>query len=124
MKVKYARFVKTVNVLALKQKMWNSLESKCDIGKEIEEQKTFSGVLDELDGQLKVRYPLSYNRHEKICKQGPQLSNTTVPFCFICLLHLCNEKNLELEKVPGIGIEPRDQGNNLHGIASEIKIIQ
>jgi chromatin segregation and condensation protein Rec8/ScpA/Scc1 (kleisin family) len=30
-------------------------------------------------------------------KQREQIS---VPFCFICLLHLCNEKNLELSQQP------------------------
>ena len=30
----------------------------------------------------------------------PALSKVSVSFCFICLLHLCNEEELELTKVP------------------------
>jgi len=119
-KVKYARFVKTVNVLALKKTMWKAIEhkkskgnpEKQDIYKEDVEdvgaKNTFSNVLSSLDGKLK----------------GPQLSNTTVPFCFICLLHLCNENSLELEKVSShFGVEGSESSNSF-GMASDIKIVQ
>ncbi len=42
------------------------------------------------------------------CASGTKLSepamrDVSIPYCFICLLHLCNENGLELKQSEGLG---------------------
>eukprot|EP00466_Bigelowiella_natans_P004909 jgi/Bigna1/81095/fgenesh1_pg.77_\ len=151
--IKYAKFVKSVNVLALKKKIWASLDQEGKEEKEAKGEKkaapptapkeeghndgdgeveacapsqSFSGLLNNLKGKL----------------AGPHLAHTTVPFCFICVLHLCNEKNLELEEVVaaakqgGGDADDNDDADytkrgsskavseNLDGVVSDFKVVR
>ena len=141
-RIRYAKFVKSVNVLSLKKKIWGAIEDHpvstvgdtaedpagpsndgpsndgpSDDTKEEKKTKresksdskqTFKSVLEGLDGQLKT----------------PQLANTTVPFCFICLLHLCNENNLALEAITDAEKTSDDAqlSDNSGGVADNIGI--
>ncbi|KAJ1666386.1 hypothetical protein EV178_002342 [Coemansia sp. RSA 1646] len=97
--VNYARRAKRVNVKKLKDNIWREMASstrrKSAAPSEMETsdavsaaddvlldgKQTFSGVL----GSLRNVYP-----REK-------LNDLSISFCFICLLHLANERNLRIE---------------------------
>jgi len=66
----YATTAKKIDIKALKENLWDSITEAPD--QKVDFSKTITAV------------PLD---------QFPEVS---VPFCFICLLHLCNEKSLAL----------------------------
>ncbi len=83
-KISYAKTAKFVDVKKLKETLWLELE---------EERK-----------QLKTKDPIPF---ETVLEDLPSkvsseaLENISVPFCFICLLHLANEKELSLVQEKG-----------------------
>jgi condensin complex subunit 2 len=82
-KISYAKTAKFVDVKALKEDIWRELKEH-----EKEEDKRgqkFAAVLETLP--------------EKVPAEA--LSNVSVPFCFICLLHLANEKGLFIDQKKG-----------------------
>lgn len=81
--IKYATRAKQVDVRALKDHLWTEIETapKTDIN--------FSDVVSSLN-----------TSKPKANEKKPDFSEVSVPFCFICMLHLCNEQNLELEGTP------------------------
>mmetsp|Transcript_7724 Transcript_7724/g.14236 ORF Transcript_7724/g.14236 Transcript_7724/m.14236 type:complete len:341 (-) Transcript_7724:1192-2214(-) len=81
--IDYARRAKRVNVKKLKETMWHELEEH-----EIEK-----------DGEVGDQPKRHISFAESIKSVGPKVDdpNVTVPFYFICLLHLANENGLELE---------------------------
>lgn len=78
--VNYAKVDKRVDVKALKQNVWSELCDNDESIEEMKEEKSFQGVLDKLPEKLSANVA-----HE-----------ISVPYCFVCLLHLANEKNLVL----------------------------
>eukprot|EP01117_Protostelium_nocturnum_P014983 TRINITY_DN5760_c0_g1_i2.p1 TRINITY_DN5760_c0_g1~~TRINITY_DN5760_c0_g1_i2.p1 ORF type:complete len:720 (-),score=211.19 TRINITY_DN5760_c0_g1_i2:39-2117(-) len=76
-KVNYATSAKLVDIKALKDTLWQNLSDN-NPGSSREEglDVSFSGLLEELP----------FNKE----------SNVSVPFAFICLLHLANEKGFEI----------------------------
>lgn len=85
--VNYARTAKRVDVKRLKENLWASLEKQKDaetsaITELVEGTQRFTDVLR----RLRKRYS------EKTFK------DISVPFCFICLLHLANERNLTIAR--------------------------
>ncbi|KAJ2547228.1 hypothetical protein EV175_005305 [Coemansia sp. RSA 1933] len=94
--VNYARRAKRVNVKKLKDNIWREMANGArrkstasgdvDVASGnddvlIEGKQTFSGVL----GSLKNVY------------SREKLDDLSISFCFICLLHLANERNLRIE---------------------------
>ncbi|KAL7748116.1 hypothetical protein RI367_006472 [Sorochytrium milnesiophthora] len=96
--INYARTAKRVDVKRLKDNIWRQLSHalpapldktptpaddpiKADGDDDSKPVQTFTDVVNSLSGY----YP----------KQ--QFADISIPFCFICLLHLANEKNLEIE---------------------------
>ncbi|KAF0520509.1 condensin complex component Cnd2 [Gigaspora margarita] len=88
--IKYAKTAKRIDVKKLKENIWKtltdttenetySIDSTQEVAQEVEEQK-FTNVIE----NLKKIYP------EK------KMKDISVSFCFICLLHLANEKNLSI----------------------------
>lgn len=73
--VHYERTAKKLDVKLLKQGMWGNISEEAP---KSEDPLLFTNVLKDI--------PLSQE----------QASSVSVPFCFICLLHLANEKTLEL----------------------------
>jgi len=90
-KINYAKSAKVVDVKALKNSIWEDLcatnnvtKSKSAKGNNLtmEKPKSFQDIL--------------YNIPNLVSSET--LQNISVPYCFICLLHLANEKSLVLEQ--------------------------
>ena len=85
----FARVARAVDVKTLKASIWRGLATASNAAEQGDrrisavpnEPQTFQELLEEL--------PARIPRYEQ--------SNVSIPFCFISLLHLCNEKGLELE---------------------------
>ncbi|KAI9474192.1 MAG: condensin complex subunit 2/barren, partial [Benjaminiella poitrasii] len=77
--VNYARTAKRVDVKKLKDNLWKVLTTDGNEEK-VEGIQKFTDIVN----GLKTMYS------PKILK------DISVPFCFICLLHLANEKNLSI----------------------------
>ncbi|KAL9647402.1 hypothetical protein ABK040_006765 [Willaertia magna] len=78
--IKYATRAKQVDVRALKDHLWKDIKSN-------EEEKV---DFKDLVSNLNTSKP-------KEDERKPDFSEVSVPFCFICMLHICNEQGLELE---------------------------
>ncbi|KAK9465758.1 condensin complex subunit 2/barren [Lipomyces arxii] len=91
--VNYARVAKKVDVKRLKDNLWSSLDYEPTTTPSFEkarskqlaqdegEQKCFSDIVN----SLKKMYPVK------------AMADISTSFCFICLLHLANEKGLDIE---------------------------
>lgn len=82
----YARVAKRVDVAKLKSTLWNEFIENGSKGNQQQQTapvntKTFSNLINNLSK--------SY--------QSDALAEVSVPYCFICLLHLANEKNLDIQ---------------------------
>jgi len=86
--IHFAKFAKKVDVRQLKDGLWSVIKKGIPANKPHQENsqnsppkvKSFQSAIQEMT---------------KVLPSG-DLSNLSVSFCFICLLHLCNEKNLSL----------------------------
>ncbi len=76
----YARVAKRVDVAKLKSTLWNEFtqQQPSNVAKKT---NTFSSLIK----NLSKSYP------------SEALAEVSVPYCFICLLHLANENNLEIQ---------------------------
>jgi condensin complex subunit 2 len=89
--INYARAAKKVDVQVLKESIWNTIDAdaSCKAGKtkqsaaQEQSPKTFQSVMS------------GVSSHVPLAKKE-MMKDVSVPFCFICLLHLANEKNLVL----------------------------
>lgn len=86
----YARVAKRVDVAKLKSTLWNEFVQQPKPSKPNQDNsedqsgkstKTFSALIN----NLSKSYP------------NEALADVSVPYCFICLLHLANENNLEIQ---------------------------
>jgi hypothetical protein len=85
----FARVARAVDVKTLKASIWRGLKTKpspqsgrrASAPPEESQPQTFQELLEDL--------PQCIPRYEQ--------SNVSIPFCFISLLHLCNEQGLELQ---------------------------
>ena len=94
LRIAYAKTAKRVDVKKLKSSLWHHLSSSSassslDGGKGKGVEKSFQQTINELPQSIPPK----------------ELSDVSVPYCFICLLHLANEKGFE--------ILPSEQGNDL-----------
>ncbi|CAG8645366.1 7975_t:CDS:10, partial [Ambispora leptoticha] len=84
--VKYAKTAKRVDVKKLKDNIWKTLADSSDKttlakpGDQAIHEKKFTSIIE----NLKKIYP------------DRKMKDISVSFCFICLLHLANEKNLKI----------------------------
>ena len=88
LQLNYARVAKRVDVAKLKATLWNEFVEKTSASSKQQQQQpsqqrpnTFSNLIN----NLSKSYP------------SEALADVSVPYCFICLLHLANEKNLEIK---------------------------
>ena len=90
-KINYARAAKKVDVHLLKESIWETIEDK--------QQPLSDATNKSKRGDAAVQGFQSViggvNEHVPSEKKE-MLKDVSVPFCFICLLHLANEKNLVL----------------------------
>jgi len=85
-KLAFSRVAKRVDVHKLKEAIWEVIEqpsTKHAASMKSTGPKKFSGLLS---GLAESGYP----------KEG--LNDVSIPYCFICLLHLANENNLTINK--------------------------
>lgn len=93
--VNYAKAAKRVDVKKLKDNLWRSLT----LGSEHKE-----GEEDNVRGPQKFTDVV----HNLKRMYSPKtMRDISVPFCFICLLHLANEKDLSIE-----GLKSMDQDDD------------
>lgn len=94
--VHYERTAKKVDVKQLKHSIWQSIDQKSKAKPIV--QKEFGSptpTKDSADGNITFQ--------DTIVELAPRTSSqVTVPFYFICLLHLANENNLELHDVDNL----------------------
>ena len=96
--IAYAKRAKKVDVKKLKRRLWNHLQDTVAApGKEDDDMNDEDAMeADSEKDEEEKEQAASFT--ESIERLRPELaSNITVPFYFICLLHLANEKGLKLD---------------------------
>lgn len=123
-KIGYAKVARKVDVKRLKRDLWTELEQTFapDKNKDEEEENTNNDDKDEddavstastvsdpdpdlvdksndnvTDDRNDIMTTLSFQNTVHDMQTNQSQSNITLPFYFICILHLCNEKGLALE---------------------------
>ncbi|KAL0095617.1 barren [Phycomyces blakesleeanus] len=103
--VNYARTAKRVDVKKLKDNIWKALTkpskdisvSAPEIPDTLQEVRRFTDVVQDLKKMYTAK----------------TMKDISVPFCFICLLHLANEKNLTISgSKRGKGTQNQDSDND------------
>ncbi|KAI9296932.1 barren [Neoconidiobolus thromboides FSU 785] len=100
LKIDYARTAKRVDVKLLKDNIWKIINDEGPIDTK--------GILDKINEDKDeildtISKPINSLAFSKVVKDLPlaypkkKAKDLSVPFCFICLLHLANEHNLEIE---------------------------
>lgn len=128
--VNYARTAKRVDVKKLKDNLWKALtlakppldqQKQQDQAEEAEEKIYGVQKFTDIVNTLKKMY------------SPKAMRDISVPFCFICLLHLANEKDLSIMGVENnpqddddfvLGDEPQGDWMNNGAILNEVTIIQ
>mmetsp|Transcript_21962 Transcript_21962/g.43630 ORF Transcript_21962/g.43630 Transcript_21962/m.43630 type:complete len:856 (+) Transcript_21962:27-2594(+) len=97
--IKFARFAKKVNVRQLKDTLWDKLNDESTIDNtSTHTNKKEQDKAKEVQVEGKENESEETHSFQQALTALPQ--KQSVAFCFICLLHLCNEKGLRLEKKP------------------------
>jgi len=103
-KVNYATVAKRINVKALKDTIWDLLcnnDNNSSAGED-KENIPMNDLQEEKEKSNKISSIKSF-KNDIVEALPSALSNSSfksevsVPFCFICLLHLANEKGLEIK---------------------------
>ena len=97
--VGYATVAKKVDVKRLKQDLWIEIDSRIDDGNN--EQSTDMGKMSSegtpLQTPSKSNLHLSFYDTVQDMEHNKKQADVSLPFYFICMLHLANEKGLRLE---------------------------
>lgn len=90
----FARKAKRVDVKALKENLWSNLAPD---GKK-SSSTTFTSTFTEFTRlcQMILTFILEGVMSKVPVASDAKFADVSVPYCFICLLHLCNEKSLKL----------------------------
>lgn len=96
LRIAYAKTAKRVDVKKLKSSLWQQLSSDVPpppvvAAPESTKKKTKTKMVDKSFQQTLMELPRSI--------ESKELSEISVPYCFICLLHLANEKGLEIQTI-------------------------
>lgn len=109
--VGFSALQSTLNVKKLKSELWTELNTRLE-SQDTEDDSTAAaeeekGKKKKNKNQLTDDTPQPTEEFQDLLTSIPsritavdQLSQVSVPFCFICLLHLANEKELELQQDP------------------------
>ncbi|KAH7188630.1 condensin complex subunit 2/barren [Fusarium flagelliforme] len=95
--VQYARVAKKVDVRRLKEELWKGMDNDI-LGKQPEPAASPDNPKQE-DEPLKFTEVM--NNLQTVYPK-PVMDDISTSFCFICLLHLANEKGLVIENTPGL----------------------
>ncbi|TFK51731.1 barren [Heliocybe sulcata] len=112
--VNYAKRAKRVDVRKLKENIWKGLSIVVPEGKEQDEDGDESMAIDrdeEGTDPKEGRVFSSVISDLRTSYPREKMEEISTSFCFICLLHLANERGLKLEvgKEPGIDALPEDE---------------
>lgn len=93
--INYARAAKKVDVQVLKESIWNAID---DDGSDVTAFKTSKGKHSGAPAQPSKTFQSVVSGVSSFvpATKREMMKDVSVPFCFICLLHLANEKNLVL----------------------------
>lgn len=94
----YARVAKRVDVAKLKSTLWNEFLEES----QKKSKTTKNSSVDSKDNTTCTNNSYTFSSlMNNLSKTYPSeaLADVSVPYCFICLLHLANEKNLEIQNV-------------------------
>ncbi|RGP73789.1 condensin complex subunit 2 [Fusarium longipes] len=95
--VQYARVAKKVDVRRLKEELWKGMDNDI-LAKQPEHLAT-------PDNEFKQEEPLKFTEvmnNLQTVYPKPVMDDISTSYCFICLLHLANEKGLVIENTPGL----------------------
>lgn len=96
--VKHATVAKKVDVKRLKQDLWTELEvSTCPENPLPEQDKSDEEDVDVEDKKDEIEKVVSFKETVKKLSATEAQEDVSLPFYFICVLHLANEKGLKLE---------------------------
>ncbi|XP_077992880.1 condensin complex subunit 2-like [Glandiceps talaboti] len=97
--IQYARTAKKIDVKKLKASMWGLLT----VPKEIEKEKV--ETIPSMDDNGVAGIQSFNNMYKSLPDQisTHMAKNLSIPMCFVCLLHLANEKNLKIDGVEAFG---------------------
>lgn len=104
--VNYAKTAKKVNVKVLKDNIWDALSIKMDhppvdeAGQPVQEDNSPTG---DHEGAHEERKFTEVVQDLKKVYPAQQMADISTSFCFICVLHLANEKGLVIEGTPDYG---------------------
>lgn len=101
-RVGYATVAKKVDVKRLKKDLWQELEKTFELrgrtDKDIEDEDDEKGIPVDTSAEVPVSHTtLSFQDTVKEMQGNQSQADVTLPFYFICILHLANEKGLTLE---------------------------
>ncbi|KAK5000955.1 hypothetical protein LTR66_000301 [Elasticomyces elasticus] len=96
--VQYARVAKKVDVRRLKEEMWRGIGFDKVTSPQISFQAPLLSVPMAEDGSLKFTAVINSLQH---VYPKQQMADISTSYCFICLLHLANEKGLVIENQEG-----------------------
>lgn len=85
---------KKVDVKRLKKDLWTELDRALDMNNNTKEKDDNE---EEEEKDLPLEASLSFQSVVADMQASQAQSDVTLPFYFICMLHLCNEKDLLLE---------------------------
>ncbi|KAF2109091.1 condensin complex subunit 2/barren [Lophiotrema nucula] len=94
--VQYARVAKKVDVRRLKEELWRGTGLE-NIQAAPQPEAIEDPAAKAVDGSLKFTQMIN-NLQQVYLK--PQMADISTSYCFICLLHLANEKGLEISEEP------------------------
>ncbi|KAI9717536.1 MAG: hypothetical protein M1812_004677 [Candelaria pacifica] len=97
--VQYARVAKKVDVRRLKEEMWRGIGLKDETPTQTPSKPTEPPIPDPGNAPLKFTSVMN-NLQSVYPKQA--MADISTSYCFICLLHLANEKGLELGNDEGL----------------------
>ena len=103
--VGYATVAKKVDVKRLKADLWDELEQRLSRVREKNEEADEEDTNEEKDDDMSdasvpnvdASEPLSFQKAVQDMEMAKSQPDVTLPFYFICMLHLANEKGLRLD---------------------------
>ncbi|KAJ9142109.1 Condensin complex subunit 2 [Pleurostoma richardsiae] len=107
--VQYARVAKKVDVRRLKEELWNGMDfEKLENGQDPDRsrlptppEETEAAAKSQAEDAPTLKFTNVMNGLQSVYPK-PVMDDISTSYCFICLLHLANEKGLVIEKAPDL----------------------
>ncbi|KAI9167004.1 Condensin complex subunit 2 [Paramyrothecium foliicola] len=98
--VQYARVAKKVDVRRLKEEIWKGMDLE-SLENPLEKEPVAESGADAPQSEEPLKFTSVMNNLQSVYPK-PIMDDISTSFCFICLLHLANEKGLVIEKTPDL----------------------